>query len=120
MSGKPTKTAHSEALAQVRAAMSPELLGQLQAVATLPDEQIDTADIPEVRDWSGAVRGRYHEPPKQRLTLQIDADVIDYFRKQAPRGQYQAAMYRALRATMLRAMRRGKAADDGQADQAKG
>ena len=31
-------------------------------LAALPDEQIDTADIPEVRDWTGAKRGLFYRP----------------------------------------------------------
>ena len=29
----------------------------LDAVAAMPDIEIDTSDMPEVTDWSGAVRG---------------------------------------------------------------
>jgi uncharacterized protein (DUF4415 family) len=86
--------------------LSADLRAQLQAVAALPDDQINTNDIPEVQDWSGAVRGKFYRPIKQRLTLRIDADIIDYFRKQAPRGGYQTAMNQALRASMLRDLRR--------------
>ena len=32
----------------------------LNAVAAMPDEQIDTQDIPEVRDWSGAHRNVFY------------------------------------------------------------
>lgn len=106
MSGRHTKKAHSEALAEARKAMSPELLAQLQAVAGLPDQRINTADIPEVRDWSGAVRGRFYETAGKRLAVEIDADVVEYFRKQSPEGSYEAAINRTLRASMLRAQRR--------------
>ena len=106
MSGKPTKKAHSDALAAVRETLSPELRAQLRAVAKLPDDQINTDDIPEALDWSAAVRGKFYRPVKQRLTLRIDADVVDYFRKQAPGGGYQTAMNQALRASMLRDLRR--------------
>ncbi len=105
-SGRLTKQAHSDALAQAREAMSPELLAQLHAVAALPDERINTSDIPEVHDWSGAVRGKFYQPPRQRLTLELDADVVEYFRETSPEGGYQAAINRALRAAMLRAVRR--------------
>ena len=37
--------------------LPPELAAQLAALAAMPDDQIDTSDIPEVVDWSGAVRG---------------------------------------------------------------
>ena len=32
----------------------------------MPDDQIDTTDIPEVRDWSGAVRGLFHMSASER------------------------------------------------------
>ena len=106
MSAKLTKKAHSETLAEVRETLSADLRAQLEAVAALPDDQINTDDIPEVQDWSGAVRGKFYRPIKQRLTLRIDSDIVDYFRKQAPGGGYQTAMNRALRASMLRDLRR--------------
>jgi uncharacterized protein (DUF4415 family) len=121
MSGKRMKRAHSEALARAREAMSPDVLAQLKSAAALPDDQINTSDMPEVGDWSGAVRGKFYQPLKQRLTLEIDADVVEYFREQAPEGGYQAAMNRALRASMLRAVRRRQrqSAGAGEQEQAK-
>jgi len=35
---------------------------ELEALAALPDEEIDTSDIPEVQDFNNAVRGRFHRP----------------------------------------------------------
>ena len=47
--------------------LSPETLARLKAVADMPDDAIDLSDpdAPEVRDWSGAVRGRFHRPVQQ-------------------------------------------------------
>jgi len=106
MSAKLTKKAHSEAPAEVRETLSADLRAQLQAVGALPDDQINTDDIPEVQDWSAAVRGKFYRPIKQRLTLRIGSDIVDHVRKQAPRGGYQTAMNRALRASVLRDLRR--------------
>jgi hypothetical protein len=39
---------------------------ELKAFASIPDDEIDTSDIPEMRDWSGAVRGLLHMPPDER------------------------------------------------------
>jgi uncharacterized protein (DUF4415 family) len=113
MSGKLTKKAHSEALAEVRDTLFADMQAQLQSVADLPDDQINTDDIPEVKDWSDAVRGKFYRPIKQRLTLRIDADIVDYFRKRAPRGGYQTAMNQALRASMLRDLRRRHSGPQG-------
>lgn len=33
---------------------------QIKKLAEMPDNQIDTSDIPETRDWSGAVRGKFY------------------------------------------------------------
>jgi hypothetical protein len=34
---------------------------ELKALAVLPDDQINTGDIPEQKDWSGARRGLFLE-----------------------------------------------------------
>ena len=60
-----------------------------------PNSQINTTDIPEVRDWRGAQRGLFYRPIKKQLTLRLDADLIDWFKR---RGQgYQTSINRALR-----------------------
>jgi uncharacterized phage-associated protein len=41
--------------------LSPELAEELARLALLPDDQIDTSDIPISLHWSGAQRGRYSE-----------------------------------------------------------
>ena len=38
----------------------------MAALDALPDDQIDTTDIPETTDWSGAVRGLFHMSPDER------------------------------------------------------
>ena len=39
---------------------------ELKAFAAMPDDQIDTSDIPEIKDWSGAVRGLLHMSDSDR------------------------------------------------------
>jgi uncharacterized protein (DUF4415 family) len=71
---------------------------ELQALAALPDPQIDTRDMPEILDWSGARRGVLYRPVKQQITLRIDADVIEWFRSRARKDErYQTSINRALR-----------------------
>jgi len=71
---------------------------ELDALAALPDEGIDTADIPEVLDWSDARRGVFYRPVKQQLTLRLDADVVTWFKRRARGGRgYQTDINRALR-----------------------
>ena len=71
---------------------------ELSALEALPDDKIDTVDIPEVGDWSGAARGLFYRPVKQQLTLRLDADVVAWFKRNAPGGRgYQTDINRALR-----------------------
>ena len=86
--------------------LPPELLAQLQAVAELPDGDINTADpdAPEVTDWTGAMRGRFYKPNKELKSLRLDADVLAWFQAQGP--GYQTRINRTLRAAMLRDIRR--------------
>lgn len=78
--------------------LTPAQQAELEVLAALPDDQIDTRDMPEVRDWSDAQRGLFFRPIKQQLTLRIDADVIAWFKSHTPRGQgYQTRINRALR-----------------------
>ena len=42
---------------------------ELEALQELPDGQIDTSDIPELLDWTGAHRGIFHDLAKLQLTL---------------------------------------------------
>ena len=70
----------------------------IEALAALPEEEIDTSDLPEILDWSGARRGLLYRPVKQQITLRLDADVVAWFRENAPNGRgYQTEMNRVLR-----------------------
>ena len=71
---------------------------QIRALEAMPEDQIDTADIPEILDWSDARRGVFYRPVKQQITLRIDADIIAWFKAQAHEGRgYQTDINGALR-----------------------
>lgn len=78
--------------------LTSDLDAELIALAALADDQINTRDIPEQKDWSGAQRGVFFRPIKKQLTLRIDADVIDWFKTHAENGEgYQTTINSALR-----------------------
>jgi uncharacterized protein (DUF4415 family) len=84
---------------------------ELNALAALPDDDIDTSDAPELLDWSGAKRGLFYRPVKQQLTLRLDADVVAWFKKQTRSGKgYQTHINRALREYVQGHGRRAKRA----------
>ena len=71
---------------------------EIEALAELPDEKIDTSDIPEILDWAGAKRGLLYRPIKQQITLRLDADVVAWFKSNASNGRgYQTEINRVLR-----------------------
>jgi uncharacterized protein (DUF4415 family) len=85
------KKGHSEPLTAAQQA-------ELDALAALPDDQINTTDIPEQRDWTGARRGVFFRPIKKQLTLRLDADVIDWFKSHASDDEgYQTRINSVLR-----------------------
>lgn len=75
--------------------LTPELQAELDALAAMPDETIDTSDAPPVKDWTGAKRGALYRPVKIPLSLRIDADLIEWFRRQGE--GYQTKINAALR-----------------------
>ena len=87
--------------------ISKKIRKELEALAKLPDDQIDLSDIPEITDWIGAVRGLFYRPVKRSLTLRLDADVLAWFKSQGP--GYQTRINQVLRTVMHSQIRRRKA-----------
>jgi len=84
-------------------------LGELKALADLPDDAIDTSDAPELLDWSDAKRGLFYRPVKQQLTLRLDADVVAWFKHHTTVDEgYQTRINRALREYVQGQARRGR------------
>jgi uncharacterized protein (DUF4415 family) len=75
-----------------------EIQAEIDTLAVLPESEIKTNDVPEVRDWSGANRGIFYRPIKQQITLRLDADLLDWFKNHHPQDEgYQTSINRVLR-----------------------
>ena len=91
MDGHPMRTGISKPLPAVEKA-------ELDALAALPDDKMNTAALPEQTDWSDRQRGLFFLPIKKQLTLRLDADLIHWFKTHLPTGEgYQSRINRALR-----------------------
>ena len=91
----------TEVRRQPRQTLTPRQKRELAALATMPDNQIDTSDIPELPPdaWKNAVRGRFYRPLKQAVSMRLDADVVAWLKK---RGKgYQTRANSILRQRML-------------------
>lgn len=76
---------------------------QLAALEALPDEAIDTMDIPEAPpgNWAFARRGKFYRPLKKPVTIRLDADILEWFKAHAKGRGYQTEINRALRRHVL-------------------
>ncbi len=75
----------------------------LENLANMKDEDIDTSDIPELTEkfWKNAVRGNpFFRPIKKAVSLRLDADVIAWLKKDG--AGYQTRANNILRERMLR------------------
>ena len=84
---------------------------ELAALARKRDEDIDTSDIPEVKDWSGAAIGKFYRPVKEAVSIRLDADILAWFKDQG--CGYQTRINEVLRQFMV--SRRERKVDDGRA-----
>jgi uncharacterized protein (DUF4415 family) len=79
--------------------LTPRLLSEL-ATANRPDSEIDFSDAPEIKDFRGAVRGRFYRPLKKAISIRLDADVLAWL--QSKGGPYQSRINAILREIMER------------------
>jgi uncharacterized protein (DUF4415 family) len=81
----------------------------LATITALPDDEIDTSDIPALPPsaWRDAVRGRFYRPVKQSVSLRLDADIVAWLKK-AGKG-YQTRANHILRERMLADIRKMRA-----------
>ncbi len=68
---------------------------QLEAVAAMPDEQIDYSDAPYLPDAVWMKAAEQLPRTKKQITLRIDAEVLEFFKHTGKR--YQSRMNAVLR-----------------------
>ena len=73
---------------------------ELRNLEKMKQNDIDLSDLPEVRDWNGAVVGKFYRPIKKPLTLRVDADVLAWLKSQG-KG-YQTRINEILRSAMMK------------------
>lgn len=72
----------------------------IERLKNMKDEDIDYSDIPEITDWSNAVRGKFYRPIKKSVTIRLDADVLAWLKSQG--AGYQTRLNAMLRQAMDR------------------
>jgi uncharacterized protein (DUF4415 family) len=80
----------------------------LKALAARPDSEIDFSDIPELTRFSAdATIGRFYRPIKEKITVRIDADVLNWLK--ADGEGYQTRINDYLRSMMLTSRKKKQA-----------
>lgn len=102
------KTKKVDSTQQAPPTTSEVQLRHLAELASLPDDSIDTGDIPELSDevWSAGVRGRFYRPVKQQITARVDSDVLEWLKSQG-KG-YQGRLNAILRREMLAELKQSR------------
>lgn len=62
--------------------LSAKLLAEIAALQAMPDEEIDTSDIPERVEDLPVYVGLFHPGGKKSVTIRLDFDMVDWFRSQ--------------------------------------
>lgn len=86
-----------------------ERQARLDYLARLPDDQINTDDIPEApaENWVEARRPGLYRAIKKPVTLRLDADVVHWFKEHTQGRGYQTEINRVLRRHVAEAEARG-------------
>ncbi|RUM94725.1 MAG: hypothetical protein DSZ28_01720 [Thiothrix sp.] len=71
---------------------------EITRLADLPDNKIDSSDIPEKTNWTDVEIGQFYSPVKKQITLRLDIDMLEWFKAQGER--YQTRINQALREYM--------------------
>lgn len=84
--------------------LTEERKAELEALAEMPDSEIDFSDIPPLDEafWKNAVRNPFYKPTKTSTTVRVDADVLAWLKSQG-KG-YQTRINAILREAMLRSL----------------
>ena len=91
-------TTMSNTAQKVKLDMTDQQKAELDALAAMSDDDIDTSDIPDVTDWANTKRGVIYRLTKQRITLDLDADVVAWFESNTKTDiDCQTAIIQALR-----------------------
>ncbi|SJM94311.1 hypothetical protein [Crenothrix polyspora] len=56
---------------------------EINQLALLSDEAIDTSDIPEQINWENAVVGRFYSKHNPKTSVNIDSEILAWFKAQS-------------------------------------
>lgn len=73
---------------------------EIDALVNLPDDQIDTSELPEFVFTARAVVGKFFRPIKRPISIRVDADVLEWLKQSGP--GYQRRINDILRREMNR------------------
>ena len=89
-----------------------EQIAELQTLADLPDELIDTSDMPEIPPAAKGEVGKFYRPVMVDVTLRLDNYIIKWFKENTENGaDCDAAINHALLGHIMRKRLAGRYPD---------
>jgi uncharacterized protein (DUF4415 family) len=84
---------------EISSHLNAEQLARLERLSALADDALDTSDIPEVTDWTGAKRGVFFTGTEDKVAVGLDSDLVIWFESQSSPGEEpETRINQALRA----------------------
>ncbi|WP_321474906.1 BrnA antitoxin family protein [uncultured Paludibaculum sp.] len=77
---------------------------EIEVLTKLPDDKINTSDIPEAVFTDQAVVGKFYRPIKKPISVRLDADVLAWLKHSGP--GYQRRINDILRREMAQGNKR--------------
>lgn len=77
---------------------------EIKKIEAIPDEDIDTSDIPELGDWFWKNAKVEFPAKKQPIAIRLDEDVLAWFKK---KGKGYQSRINAILRTYMKAHKRG-------------
>ena len=65
---------------------------EIEALKGLPDHEIDTSDLPELKGWRHAEVGKFYRPIKKPVTIRLDADVLAWLKSQGAARPFRISL----------------------------
>lgn len=76
---------------------STQIKNEVQNLKNISDDDIDYSDIPDTNNFENLEIGKFYRPIKKRITVRIDADIIEWLKKSSPARGYQTKLNQVLR-----------------------
>jgi uncharacterized protein (DUF4415 family) len=82
----------------------PHMMAEMEALAAMPETDIDLTEMPQVAEWRNQDRGLWHRMARLEEAVPLEPDLLDWFRTHGDiREDWRTRVNRALREYVAKA-----------------